>query len=147
MAPSNEEHSFLNSIKHTFTPYDRRASQDKSQQTQNLPAANRTSNPVDGERRESHLSTASTGSTNTSTSPTTESYRDATGVGSQFLEDLTPGRQGRRRSSIMEALMGGGRQRRDSAGSGLERTKSAEQSMKDSGVGRGVDKYFKYVNN
>lgn len=98
--------SFLASLRETFAPNDqRRLSQSSSTQKRPSVVENVMSN-----RRPSEVSTTSS-----------ESYRDATSAGSQFLEDLTPGRQGRRRSSTLDALgraFGGTTGiRRDSSGS------------------------------
>ncbi|KAK9423800.1 hypothetical protein SUNI508_03816 [Seiridium unicorne] len=123
---TGNNHSFLNSLRDSLAPHDqtqRRLSQGAAKETQ--------------PRRKSEESTASF-----SSAASTETHRDATGVGSQFLEDLTPGRQTRRRSSILEALssgMGAVRDRRGSAGSVGEQRQGAK------GADKGAEGYLKYV--
>lgn len=136
--------SFFTSLKDTFAPHDqrqRRLSQ-SDHRTQPASMGQHGDQPL---RRVSSTSSSTTSSTAT-TDPAVHPHRDATGAGSQFLEDLTPGRQTRRRSSILEAL--GGRL----GGSGDEKRRT---SMGDRGQGQsqtgGADtpskgaKYFKYV--
>lgn len=138
------EHPFLASIRDTFTPHDqRRLSQDRIHQeriNQERIKQERIKLESSKPRRESDERTASTSSAS-ATTPNVEAYRDATGVGSQFLEDLTPGRQRRRRSSILEALSGGTHGlRRSSTGGSTE-----EPLNEGKGTGKGAEKYFKYV--
>ncbi|KAI4601144.1 hypothetical protein KJ359_012331 [Pestalotiopsis sp. 9143b] len=131
--------SFFTSLKDTFTPHDQRQRRLSQSDHRTQPASmGQQDQPL---RRVSSTSSSTTSSTAT-TDPAVHPHRDATGAGSQFLDDLTPGRQTRRRSSILEAL--GGRL----GGSGDEKRRG---STGDRGQAGGADtpskgaKYFKYV--
>ncbi|KAH8199261.1 hypothetical protein TruAng_006601 [Truncatella angustata] len=129
---NNNNHNFLATLRDTFTPNDKRKPPQGSKELEPKPRP----------RRESDLSTTSSSS---ATTTGTEMHRDATGVGSHFLDGLTPGRQRRRRSSILEALggLGGGapRERRDSAGSSL----GGEKRDGKGNTEKNTDKYDMYV--
>ncbi|KAF2993913.1 hypothetical protein E8E14_001812 [Neopestalotiopsis sp. 37M] len=135
--------NFFNAIKDTFAPHDQR--QRRLSQSDHKPASSSSTHEPLRRVSSTGSSTSSTTSSSTTTDPNLHPHRDATGAGSQFLEDLTPGRQGRRRSSILEALGGrlggsGDEKRRSSAGTAT----TGSQSNGTDTPSRGA-KYFKYV--